>query len=728
MITLLNWTLSASVLILIFLVIRFLLKGRTSMRLRYALWAVLAVRLLVPFQLPFTLPVSLALLPDAVTETAFSHRGEATSNSVQIIDGTDEVTFYSYPDGPASAESAPAPSVEEAGGEFSILQPGAFQVLPSRAETLLLGIWGTGVFLTLAVMLVSNAEYLRKLRRSSTPMSCETCPLPIYVSPYLETPCLAGLFHPSIFLTPDIMRDEEKCRHVLAHELTHYAHRDHIWAVLRCLCLAIHWFNPLVWTAALLSRRDGELACDEGAIELLGEGERFSYGRTLVDLVAARSGFCDVFACSTAMSGGQKSIQERIRTLASHPRTAVAAVLIASVVLSGSVLFVFAQGSHGQQTVMEPVSTDFGYARADEDELSRDTAIYEIPQAEYELLPEDDYARYLTAVEDMETLSLIRPEDGLLEPAITDPLVLEKARDILRGAEAAEPETELPEGSEQDGTLSMQTSQGEEFLCELWRSQAEVWLRNPDSGKLFARIPYGVGDLWLLPSVQQDLQEVSGEPERLAYALALRFPDYTPSLELRVTGTITQGNRTLLLVEDTAGPHVKGFCNLLIGVRDASQQDFVGDSYLSCGDSSQVSQWTDSGVTYLLCGNTAMFQGWESSDRPLWLRFSNGELENLTALPASARNSGVELPSDAEFFSTDTDYWENHKIIPEEAGFTLYERIPGWTMATPPERQWKELGSVSLEDDTPRTAQADTASAWFSVSQDNVFVRGAQSG
>ncbi len=56
-------------------------------------------------------------------------------------------------------------------------------------------------------------------------------------------------------------------RHVLTHEFTHYRHGDHLWSMLRCLALAVHWWNPLVWLAAELSRRDAELACDEGALK-----------------------------------------------------------------------------------------------------------------------------------------------------------------------------------------------------------------------------------------------------------------------------------------------------------------------------------------------------------------------------------------------------------------------------------------------------------------------------
>ena len=68
-------------------------------------------------------------------------------------------------------------------------------------------------------------------------------------------------------------------RYALAHELTHYRHLDHIWSLVRLVCLALWWFHPLVWAAAWLSRRDGELACDEGVLERLGSEHRLPYGR-----------------------------------------------------------------------------------------------------------------------------------------------------------------------------------------------------------------------------------------------------------------------------------------------------------------------------------------------------------------------------------------------------------------------------------------------------------------
>ena len=123
---------------------------------------------------------------------------------------------------------------------------------------------------------------------------------------------------------------------MLAHEETHFRHGDHVWGVLRGLCLALHWFDPLVWWAAFLSRRDGELACDEAAIRRLGEDERAAYGRTLIGLTCEKRPA--LLLTATTMTGSRGGIRERIVLLAKKPRTAVytlAAVLLLLAVVVG---------------------------------------------------------------------------------------------------------------------------------------------------------------------------------------------------------------------------------------------------------------------------------------------------------------------------------------------------------------------------------------------------------
>jgi len=92
----------------------------------------------------------------------------------------------------------------------------------------------------------------------------------------------------------------------------------------------------LVWVAAYAARRDSELACDEGVIRLLGEKERFSYGRTLLDIFAGRA---DRVRCAGAvliMGGKENSVKERISMIAAKKKSSkITAVLVALTVVLG---------------------------------------------------------------------------------------------------------------------------------------------------------------------------------------------------------------------------------------------------------------------------------------------------------------------------------------------------------------------------------------------------------
>ncbi len=134
--------------------------------------------------------------------------------------------------------------------------------------------------------------------------------------------------------------------HILAHEYCHYKQLDSLWVIVRCVLTVIYWFNPLVWTAAYISKLDSELACDAAAIRMLGEKERLAYGKTLIKLVSGDMHFYDRIGIASTMSGGEKSIKERIGIIAKKPKylvTAAAAVVIMAAVL---IAFTFSGAGH----------------------------------------------------------------------------------------------------------------------------------------------------------------------------------------------------------------------------------------------------------------------------------------------------------------------------------------------------------------------------------------------
>lgn len=338
-----EWILSSSVLILVVIALRFVLRGKISLRLQYALWAIVLFRL--------ALPMSLAgadfSLMQAVTETEIYETIDHTMHTTQVHSHTVRDTELGYHQAEAGYEGTiykiHGYSVESGNSSMHtyFFRDSLSLVLSRILKTVwLLGAVGTGLYL-----ITVNLFFGWRLRKSRKVFECGAS-LPVYLSQEVKTPCMYGLFRPAIYLTEEITKDTAALHHVLAHEVTHYRHKDHIWSALRCAALALHWYNPLVWWAAILSRRDAELACDEGAIRHLGEEERISYGSTLIGLSCTTKRAEGVLLTATTMTGSKRSLKERIVLIARKPKTAAIALAVVICVLLVSILCTFTGARH----------------------------------------------------------------------------------------------------------------------------------------------------------------------------------------------------------------------------------------------------------------------------------------------------------------------------------------------------------------------------------------------
>ena len=207
----------------------------------------------------------------------------------------------------------------------------------ANLRQVLMGIYVAGVLAALLTLIRANRRFFRQLKQNRQLAENAGSSLPVYTAEGLPSPCLFGLFRPAIYLTPETAQDPTVIRHILAHEETHYRHGDHVWSLLRCLALALHWWNPLVWLAVIISRRDGELCCDAATLKRLGDEERQAYGETLLSLVTAKPSPRDLLSCSTTMTSGKLSLQERIRWIAQQPNVLISAsVAVILVVLAAA--------------------------------------------------------------------------------------------------------------------------------------------------------------------------------------------------------------------------------------------------------------------------------------------------------------------------------------------------------------------------------------------------------
>lgn len=314
-----EWILTSTVLILAVLLVRAVLGRKMGARLRYGLWLLVLVRLL----LPFTVGHSTASPANLV------RAGEETMVAAPVVTGLPQETGVAVlPDGAMlDTNSMGYPAANQDG---TVTRYAVKLSWPAVLET----VWIGGMAVTAAWFLFCNLLFYRSLRRSRRLLRWEG-KTAIYVA-QVPSPCVFGLFRPSVYLTEEAAANEEILRHVLLHETTHLRHGDHVWAFCRTVCLVLWWYHPLVWVAAKASKRDCELCCDAAVVERIGPRERTAYGRTLLAM-ATRQKPVTAFCAAATLSGNGRQLKARITAIARWAKPRTWAVILAVVLTAAAV-------------------------------------------------------------------------------------------------------------------------------------------------------------------------------------------------------------------------------------------------------------------------------------------------------------------------------------------------------------------------------------------------------
>ncbi len=359
---------TATVLILCVLLIRRIFRGKISSRLQYALWLLVALRLMIPVSAQFDIgSLSRFRLMDLVEEdgSGIGERLDETirlEEPIQMTMDSGSILFRLF----APDEVKEAVEGVSADGPTAVFLAGRLGF--SRLDVLWF-IWGLGAPVVGVWILASNILFSRRLKKNRQPfelpenvktavleMNCgKKGRLPAcYLAEGISSPCLYGFpGREAVYLTVDVVDDADRLRHVVIHELVHKRHGDSFWALLRGVLVTVYWFHPLVWVAAVCSKRDCELACDEGALALLGEEERIPYGETLLSIITRKGRASDLVCTATTMTGSGKSVKERIQFIAKEPKVLYAAVAGALFLIVAVCLFVFTRDTRFQGVTVD---------------------------------------------------------------------------------------------------------------------------------------------------------------------------------------------------------------------------------------------------------------------------------------------------------------------------------------------------------------------------------------
>lgn len=312
---LLKWILSlslaGSVLILLLMLLRPLVRERVSRRWQYYIWLLVIARLLLPVG---------GLEAPARIGTA--EPGAAPALSLPEVD----------------REDMEARTSEEAAPGFNDSQ----KPWAAVKENLWV-VWLAGALALLIRKATAYQSFLRYLRAGRKPVEDPALldraakageeigvkrPVELYVNPLAASPMLLGVRKPWMVL-PTVELPEEDFRFVVLHELTHCRRRDVLYKWLTQLTVCIHWFNPLVHWMAREVERTGELSCDEAVLRRLDGPGRRAYGDAILRTISAGGGYQAVQPSPTLGAEG-KHLKERLETIMKFKKTGRLAAVLAA--------------------------------------------------------------------------------------------------------------------------------------------------------------------------------------------------------------------------------------------------------------------------------------------------------------------------------------------------------------------------------------------------------------
>ena len=291
----LSW--QAGLIALAVMAVRLVLRKKASRRALCMLWALVALRLLLPVSLTVESPVSLQA-EEAPVSRAYHAMQEART---------------SVPE-----EAAPAPA-ESSGAAAAVVptEPAAEPVTLRTFARWLPWIWVIGMGCMAAYMLLSFIWMRLTLRRA------EHIRDNVYRCTQWSTPFVLGIIAPCIYVPESV--SEEDLPQVLAHERCHIRRWDHVVKPFAFLLLAVNWFNPVLWAAYVLLGRDMENACDEMALKNADAAQRAAYSRALVSCAAQPK-----MAAVCPLAFGEVAVKERVKNVLHYKKPAVwAAVMVA---------------------------------------------------------------------------------------------------------------------------------------------------------------------------------------------------------------------------------------------------------------------------------------------------------------------------------------------------------------------------------------------------------------
>lgn len=300
-------------------------------RTAYALWALPALRMILP-PIPGWATLYMPVWHIGADETR-----------IGLTDPAIAAAYAAPPPGPLPAlplDGVPPPP------------PGLFD----QVDWLQLAgiVWLAGAALYFGWQMLRYHRFMARVLRGATLLTRQ-CGIDVLVTPEIDGPMAAGILKRRILLPADFGQryTAQERRLALVHEGAHHDRLDIVANLAGLAMVALHWWNPIAHRAYRAFRADQELACDATVLAGASGSDRVAYGTAVVKSACTRT---PAAACAL---NHKTQIKQRIRMMAPRSDSLVRMALGGTLALAaiGGGLALTATGS-AAAPIVAPVAPD----------------------------------------------------------------------------------------------------------------------------------------------------------------------------------------------------------------------------------------------------------------------------------------------------------------------------------------------------------------------------------
>ncbi|KQM20475.1 hypothetical protein ASE73_16985 [Sphingomonas sp. Leaf24] len=234
---------AATLLMLLVLMLRGPVARRFGPQAAYALWALPALRMILP-------PI-----PDAWRPVDIAPIGAATEPGFIML----------------GVPVAEVPALPQGWGMADV-------------PLAIIALWFLGAVAFVTWHVVQHRRFCAKVLASGRAKGVANGHVKMIETRHAAGPLAFGVVHRYVAMPVDFREryDEREQALALAHELGHHARGDLLANWVALVVLGCHWFNPVAWRAFRAFRADQEMACDAMVLARATPGVRHAYATAIV--------------------------------------------------------------------------------------------------------------------------------------------------------------------------------------------------------------------------------------------------------------------------------------------------------------------------------------------------------------------------------------------------------------------------------------------------------------